>query len=381
MKKLTLQWRITLLTALILTISSIALTAAAMANAEQSFVNLIEGIFYMPPENALPVEPYPEGTVIAGGAAAQAQIAKQSFDLRSILYCVIFTALGSVAVYYVAGKALAPLRKLSGSVAAIDEHTLSQRLPAATAKDEVGALTEGFNGMLARLDDAFLRQKRFTANAAHELKTPLATMKTGVQVLSGDESATLADYQEHAKNTLITVDRMAAVVDDLLLLASAEENMVHEQEKVLLDVLFEAIQSELELSLERRNILCTVHCGGLFVAGDASMLYRAFFNLVENACKYGRQDGHIQITAQRAGAEITVSVEDDGPGIAPEHLPYVFDAFYRADKSRSREMGGSGLGLSIVKSIIEASGGRITADSDGTSGSCFTVVLPAFISK
>lgn len=231
MKKLTLQWRITLLTALILTISSIALTAAAMANAEQSFVNLIEGIFYMPPENALPVEPYPEGTVIAGGAAAQAQIAKQSFDLRSILYCVIFTALGSVAVYYVAGKALAPLRKLSGSVAAIDEHTLSQRLPAATAKDEVGALTEGFNGMLARLDDAFLRQKRFTANAAHELKTPLATMKTGVQVLSGDESATLADYQEHAKNTLITVDRMAAVVDDLLLLASAEENMVHEQEK------------------------------------------------------------------------------------------------------------------------------------------------------
>lgn len=348
-----------------------------MANAEQSFVSLIEETFYIPPENALPIEPYPEGTVVAGGAATQAQIAKQSFDLRSILYCMIFTALGSVAAYYVAGKALAPLRKLSESVATIDEHTLSQRLPAATAKDEVGALTEGFNGMLTRLDDAFLRQKRFTANAAHELKTPLATMKTGAQILSADESATLTDYQEHAKSTLMTVDRMAAVVDDLLLLASAGENMVHGQEEVLLDVLFEAIQSELALSLERRDMLCTVHCGDLSVAGDASMLYRAFFNLVENACKYGRQGGHIQITAQKADAEIAVSVEDDGPGIAPEHLPYIFDAFYRVDKSRSRVMGGSGLGLSIVKSMIEASGGRIIADSDGSSGSCFTAIFPA----
>lgn len=382
MKKLTLQWRITLLTALILAISSIALTVAAMANAEQSFVSLIEETFYnMPPESALPTEPYSEGTIVAGEAATQAQIAKQSFDLRSILYCVIFTALGSVAAYYMAGRALAPLRKLSESVATIDEHTLSQRLPAATAKDEVGALTEGFNGMLTRLDDAFLRQKRFTANAAHELKTPLATMKTGVQVLSTDKSATLTDYQEHAKSTLMTVDRMAAVVDDLLLLASAGENMVHEHEEVLLDVLFEAIQSELALSLERRDMRCTVHCGDLSVAGDASMLYRAFFNLVENACKYGRQGGHIQITAQKVDAEINVSVEDDGPGIAPEHLPYIFDAFYRVDKSRSREMGGSGLGLSIVKSTIEASGGRIIADSDGSSGSKFTVTLPAFISK
>lgn len=378
MKNLTLQWRIALLTALILAVSSIALTAAAMVNAEHSFMALMEETFSMPPEDAVPTEPYPEGTVVAGGAAEQAQVAKRGFDLRSVLSCVIITALGSVVAYYVAGKALAPLRKLSESVATIDEHTLSQRLPAATAKDEVGALTEGFNGMLTRLDDAFLRQKRFTANAAHELKTPLATMKTGAQVLSADESATLTDYQEHAKSTLMTVDRMAAVVDDLLLLASAGENMVHEQEEVLLDALFEAIQSELALSLERRDMRCTVHCGDLSVAGDASMLYRAFFNLVENACKYGRQGGHIQITAQKVDAEIAVSVEDDGPGIAPEHLPYIFDAFYRADKSRSREMGGSGLGLSIAKSMIEASGGRIIADSDGISGSRFTVTLPAF---
>lgn len=267
MKNLTLQWRIALLTALILAVSSIALTAAAMVNAEHSFMALMEETFSMPPEDAVPTEPYPEGTVVAGGAAEQAQVAKRGFDLRSVLSCVIITALGSVVAYYVAGKALAPLRKLSESVATIDEHTLSQRLPAATAKDEVGALTEGFNGMLTRLDDAFLRQKRFTANAAHELKTPLATMKTGAQVLSADESATLTDYQEHAKSTLMTVDRMAAVVDDLLLLASAGENMVHEQEEVLLDALFEAIQSELALSLERRDMRCTVHCGDLSVAG------------------------------------------------------------------------------------------------------------------
>ena len=143
----------------------------------------------------------------------------------------------------------------------------------------------------------------------------------------------------------------------------------------MLEPLFEAILSELSPLLEARGMVCQVDCGELTAQGDASLLYRAFANLVENACKYGRAGGHIWVEASRQGEKVAVSVRDDGPGIAGEHLPYLFDAFYRVDKSRSREMGGSGLGLSLVKTMVEAQGGAITVQSDGESGACFTVTL------
>lgn len=378
MKRLTLQWRITLLAAIILAISSVVLTAVSMFNAEKSFMALIEenSIYSSQAVDALPAG---EGTIdtMVGEAATPAQIAKRNFDFWSILFCILVTTLGTVAVYYMAGKALRPLRKLSGAVETIDEHNLSQRMPEAMAQDEVGVLTDGFNEMLTRLDDAFLRQKRFTANAAHELKTPLATLKTGVQVLSADPASTLEDYQEHAEKTLLAVDRMTAIVNDLLLLASVGENAVREREAILLGPLFEAIQSELSDLIEQKNILFEIDCKDFYVMGDAALLYRAFFNLVENACKYGCQGGHIQANAKQDADCISVSIKDDGPGIGAEHLPYIFDAFYRVDKSRSRDMGGSGLGLSIVKTMIEAIGGTITVESDGKSGSCFTAVFPS----
>lgn len=373
MKRLTLQWRITLLTAFILTISSISLTVIAMANAEATFVSLFEESTYVSPVDALPTEGIFGEASTAGEASTPAQIAKRGFDFRSILSCVISTVLGSIAAYYVAGKALSPLRELSTAVRSIDENTLSQRLADAPAHDEVGTLTEGFNQMLVRLDDAFLRQKRFTANAAHELKTPLATMKTGIQVLSADQAVTMDDYKDYTQKTLSSIDRLSMIVDDLLLLASAGEKTENEKEEVWLEPLFDAILSELSPQLEQREVTCTVDCGDILIQGNAPFLYRSFFNLIENACKYGRKGGHIWITARQEEQAIWVSVKDDGPGIKPEHLPYIFDAFYRVDKSRSREMGGSGLGLSLVKTMIETEGGHISVDSDGINGTCFTV--------
>ncbi len=372
MKRLSLQWRITLLTALVLALSSAALTAVAMVNAETAFVVLWDTA--APTAPALPEDVPTDATE---EASTPAQLAKRGFDLRSILACVVFTALGSVAAYYVAGKSLAPLRALSAAVGSIDETTLSQRLADAPTHDEVGALTNRFNQMLTRLDDAFLRQKRFTANAAHELKTPLATMKAGIQVLSADQAVTMEDYKEYTQKTLLSIDRLARIIDDLLLLASAGEKTAREKEEVWLEPLFDAIISELSPQLEQRAITCTIDCGDLLLQGSAPFLYRSFFNLIENACKYGRQGGRIQVTARQAAHEIVVSVEDDGPGIDPAHLPYLFDAFYRVDKSRSRALGGSGLGLSLVKTMIEAEGGHIHADSDGVHGTCFTVYLPA----
>lgn len=367
MKRFTLQWRITLLTALILAISSISLTAIAMANAE---------VFFVSPVDALPTESISGEASTTGEASTPAQIAKRGFDVRSILSCVVFTVLGSIASYYVAGKALSPLRELSTAVRSIDENTLSQRLAVAPTHDEVGTLTEGFNQMLVRLDDAFLRQKRFTANAAHELKTPLATLKTGIQVLSADQAVTIADYKDYTQKTLISIDRLSMIVDDLLLLASAREKTENEKEEIWLEPLFDAILSELSPQLEQREVTCTVDCGDILIQGNTPFLYRSFFNLIENACKYGRKGGHIWITAKQEEQATLVSVKDDGPGIGAEHLPYIFDAFYRVDKSRSREMGGSGLGLSLVKTMIETENGHISVESDGVRGTCFTVTFP-----
>lgn len=376
MKKLSLQWRITILTALVLLICTVTLTTIAIHNAEKSFM---EPISESAAINVIPAIPIEKGSVeqYSQEVAMVATIAaKRQFDLNSIFFCILFTALGTTAVYFVTGRALLPLRHLSEQVDVIDEHTLSVRLPEALSKDEVSTLTIGFNRMLARLDDAFLRQKRFTANAAHELKTPLATLKTGAQVLKTDQNAKLPDYQENLERTLISVDRLSKIVNDLLLLASAGEAMGEETEEVWLDPLFDAIGSELSLLLSRQHMNYYVECNVLSIYGNSSLLYRVFFNLIENACKYGKENTTIWISAAQNTNEVAISVKDDGPGIPSEHLPYIFDAFYRVDKSRSRETGGSGLGLSIVKTMVETCGGTIHVESDGKSGTVFTVILP-----
>jgi signal transduction histidine kinase len=375
MKKLTLQWRITLLTALVLALSTISLTAISIRNAEDSFIVILGASTLEPTTIGAPEKSADSAFKVPDMPATPAQAAKRQFDLRSMLACGLFTIGGTVAAYFAAGKALRPLRSLSDAVSSVDETTLAQRLPSAQADDEVGILTQRFNDMLTRLDDAFARQKRFTANAAHELKTLLAVLKTGIQVLAADSDATLEDYQEQANHALTSVNRLAGIVDDLLLLASAGAS-APAQEEVLLDPLFDAIQNEFLSLLERRGMHCTIRCGDLFVAGNAALLYRAFTNLIENACKYGKQGGQIVIEAASTKDGVVITIADDGPGIDAAHLPYLFDAFYRVDKSRSRAMGGSGLGLSLVKTIIEAHGGSVAVQSDGISGTCFTVMLP-----
>lgn len=364
MKKLTLQWRITILTAMVLLVCTVTLTAISMHN--------VQPLFWLAAGT-----PEIDGYISSSGedTPVPVQIAKAQFDTRSILFCGLFTVLGTVAVYFVAGQALSPLRQLSEKVETVDEHNLSVRLPEAVSRDEIGRLTNGFNRMLSRLDDAFLRQKRFTANAAHELKTPLATLKTGVQVLDEDENTTIADYREQNQAVLESADRLAGIVDDLLVLASAGEAMEQVEESVLLEPLFDALCSELDVKMAQQGMTFHINCGELSATANPAFLYRAFFNLMDNACKYAGKDRHLWIDATERRDGIEISLRDDGPGIAPEHQPYIFDAFYRVDKSRSRALGGSGLGLSIVKAMIEACGGTISVQSDGKSGTCFLITL------
>lgn len=369
MKKITLQWRITLLTALVLIGCTVTLTLLSIHNAEPIY-DLISG--------------QEEWEIIGGSGwennkdepqVAPITLAKQEFDGKSILFCTLFTIIGTVTVYFLAGHALKPLRRLSEQIDTIDENNLSAKLPEAVSKDEISRLTNGFNRMLSRLDDAFLRQKRFTANAAHELKTPLATLKTGVQVLEDDSNATLADFHAQNKETLDSADRLSGIVDDLLTLASAGEAGTNIQEAIMLEPLFDAVCSELAPRLEQRNMMCHIECGDLSVMGNSAYLYRAFLNLIDNACKYAGPNGNIWISAEQSEKSILITLKDDGAGIPPEHLPYIFDAFYRVDKSRSREIGGSGLGLSIVKAMFEACNGTISVESDGRNGTCFSIKM------
>ncbi len=371
MRKLSLQWRITLLTALVLLICSMSLTAVSILNAQNMLVPFMYGLEAVP---GMPTTRIEDATQVV--SAVPAEKVKRSFDIRSILFGVIFTILGTGAVYVVTGKALRPVRELSRSVSTVDEHSLSDRLPEVMVNDEVGELTRGFNRMLSRLDEAFLRQKRFTASAAHELKTPLATIKAGVQVLHMDQNATVLDYEENARMIEASINRLSQVVEGLLLIATTGEDAGGEIEEIYLTPMFEAIQSELEPHYEKIGIVFENNCNEIMIRGNAMLLYHAFFNLVENACKYNHNNGHVRVAAQKGLDSIIITIQDDGHGISAEHHALVFEAFYRVDNSRSRKTAGSGLGLSIVKAIVERHNGTITLDSQLNQGTCFYVNLP-----
>jgi len=202
----------------------------------------------------------------------------------------------------------------------------------------------------------------------------LATMKAGIQVLSLDENTTLEEYRENARMTETSVDRMTQVVNDLLLLASAGEDTEEVKEEVYLSLMFEAIFSELALVYDNLGITYEIDCNNEKLHGNSALLYRAFYNLIENAYKYNRENGNICVSVCETNGNVKIDISDDGYGIPSEHLPLIFEAFYRVDASRSRKIAGSGLGLSIVKAIIEKHGGTISVSSE--EGTNFEVVIP-----
>lgn len=196
----------------------------------------------------------------------------------------------------------------------IYENNLTSKLKQATSNDEISSLTNGFNHMLTRLDEAFERQKRFTANAAHELKTPLAIIKTGAQVLNADKNAVIDDYRENGQTTITSVNRLSKIVDDLLLLASAGESVGAITEEIMLEPLFEAVESEIEQQLSTKNISINFDCGDICISSCFMFIYRAFFNLIENACKYGNENGNIEVKALKKSDFVYIIISDNAHG-------------------------------------------------------------------
>lgn len=301
------------------------------------------------------------------------QEASRRFSTQSLLAMPLIVLLAVGCAYLATGQVLRPLKSLTASVGRIDDRHLDRRVPETGAQGEVLALTRSFNGMLGRLEESFMIQKSFAASAAHELKTPLAVAKSSLQVLEMTPRPAEADYREFMVDTGESLERIIKTVDGLLSLANLEavpmDNMVE-----LRPVLDQAVR-ELSDRAEECGVTLSIFGQAPPVRGDASLLYRVFFNLIENAIKYNRPGGTVAVSLDPDGRGTRVRVKDTGIGIPEEAMPHIFEAFYRADPSRSQQIPGSGLGLAVVKMIVEQHGGEIEVTSQREIGSAFTIMI------
>lgn len=372
MKKWTLQVRLTLFVGAILFFVCLLLTANSLLAANTyygSYASLIEsGLVESDPawNETARFDP----TLVSPGEFYRE--ASQRFSTQSVIVMAFLVILSVICTYWATGRILRPLSKLTESVQGIDDLHLDHRVATKGADGEVLALTDSFNRMLDRLENSFSVQKAFAANAAHELKTPLAVIKSSLQVLEMSPQPREEDYREFMADTGKSLERIIQTVEGLLSLANLEAAPVGET--VELRPLLDQAVRELSVRAEESSVSLTAS-GQADIHGNSHLLYRAIFNLIENAIKYNRPGGSVSVRLEQNGADVRIRVEDTGTGIEADALPHIFEPFYRADPSRSQQIPGSGLGLSVVKLIVERHGGEIKVTSQRESGSAFDIML------
>ena len=340
--------------------------------------------------SSLHTRPDPEGTgsvrvltqpmLIDGKVGAVIQIAEslRSIDalrerllLSLLLGSPMIVAAAGVGGYYLAGRALRPIDHIVATARRISAHDLTERLGLPPSRDEVGRLAGTFDEMLGRLDEAFQRERRFSNDAAHELRTPLAAMQSILSVIA-EQRRTPAEYEAALADLSEETDKLRALTDDLLRLARAEASEPLWEPVDLAELVPEVVDSLRPLTdADRARLTCLTE-GDASVVGDTDALIRLLVNLLDNAIKH-TPAGSIAVTVQGLPDEVTIAVTDTGDGIAAEHLPHVFDRFYRAEESRTTA--GTGLGLAICREIVHTHGGDIEVTSEPGAGSTFTVRL------
>lgn len=302
------------------------------------------------------------------------QKARMNFRIESIIYMLIIIVGGGFSTYYISGRALKPLNKLNDQVKNINAHNLSEALSVPPTKDEIAELTVTFNKMTGKLDDSFKMQQRFSASAAHELRTPLAVLQTKVDVFKKIKTHTNEEYDALISVIEKQTKRLRGLVSNLLDMT----NMDDTDEKISIgtEIIFEDIISELSHIAKDHNITLSLDCDNSVIFGNIDLLHRAFYNLVENAIKYNTDGGTVEIIINKLNKEqVSIKIKDTGIGIADDDKKNIFEPFYRVDKSRARQMGGTGLGLSTVDSIIKKHNGKITVINNKNGGTCFHVIL------
>ena len=369
--KFSLRIKITLLTAITLTLMCACLTALSVLNT---------AVFYDPIVSVIEKKPLDEEGITSGIAKhrdiiTEVDIAgelyigsRNKFKLLSILTSIGVVIIGTLLSYVFAGESLKSLKIFANKIKEIDENNLNEQIVLPASRDEVSNLTGSFNNMLEKLDSAFGSKKLFAANAAHELKTPLTNILTNIEVMQMEDNPSISEYEEVIRITKENVERLAMLVQALMHFNS--ELDTDNLENVKTDLIFEKILTDLAPGIHEKNIQTTVK-GSVTIKGDKNLLERGFFNIVQNAVKYNKENGEIRIIS--CGG--TITIEDTGIGISEDSIPQIFDPFYCVDKSRSRNLGGMGLGLSIAKQILHKHNMKITVSSQSEEGTKIIIAV------
>ena len=380
MKRMSLQWRLTCITTLCIAIICGCLTMFVYKNGVHYIDSLQDAVESQGDEKgnksdeiyiSIPDDKWDE---FADEFSVQVYNNKADYKRNSLIITVLLALLGGVVTYFISGHALRPIREFSDKIEEVQAQNLSDSRIEENNVKELNQLGISYNKMLERLSDAFEIQRQFTANAAHELRTPLALMQVQLDLYNS------ASHPGNDADTLQTIKMVTEQNDKLnrmvkILLDMSELQTVGRDDKIILDAIVEEVLADLEPLAVEKNIKLIGKCEDATMTGSDILIYRLVYNLVENAIKYNHPLGQVTVTAYQRNKHVYLSVEDTGRGIPKKLRERVFEPFFRVDKARSRELGGVGLGLAFVREIVRVHDGSICIKSGKTGGTIFEVTF------
>lgn len=380
MKRMSLQWRLTCITTLCIAIICGCLTMFVYKNGVHYIDSLQDAVESQGDEKgnksdeiyiSIPDDKWDE---FADEFSVQVYNNKADYKRNSLIITVLLALLGGVVTYFISGHALRPIREFSDKIEEVQAQNLSDSRIEENNVNELNQLGISYNKMLERLSEAFEIQRQFTANAAHELRTPLALMQVQLDLYnSASHPGNDADTLQTIKMVTEQNDKLNRMVKTLL--DMSELQTVGRDDKIILDAIVEEVLADLEPLAVEKNIKLIGKCENATMIGSDILIYRLVYNLVENAIKYNHPLGQVTVTAYQRNKHVYLSVEDTGSGIPKELRERVFEPFFRVDKSRSRELGGVGLGLAFVREIVRVHDGSICIKSGKTGGTIFEVTF------
>ena len=380
MKRMSLQWRLTCITTLCIAIICGCLTMFVYKNGVHYIDSLQDAVESQGDEKgnksdeiyiSIPDDKWDE---FADEFSVQVYNNKAGYKRNSLIITVLLALLGGVVTYFISGHALRPIREFSDKIEEVQAQNLSDSRIEENNVKELNKLGISYNKMLERLSEAFEIQRQFTANAAHELRTPLALMQVQLDLYnSASHPGNDADTLQTIKMVTEQNDKLNRMVKTLL--DMSELQTVGRDDKIILDAIVEEVLADLEPLAVEKNIKLIGKCEDATMIGSDILIYRLVYNLVENAIKYNHPLGQVTVTAYQRNKHVYLSVEDTGSGIPKELRERVFEPFFRVDKSRSRELGGVGLGLAFVREIVRVHDGSICIKSGKTGGTIFEVTF------
>ena len=384
MKKMSLQWRLTCITTLCIAIICGCLTMFVYKNGVYYIDSLQKAVNAQGDDSvdnsgndseeiyiSIPEDKWDE---FANDFSVQVYNNKEDYRKNSLIISALLAILGGVATYFISGHALKPLREFSDKIEEVQVQNLADSRIEESKIKELNQLSVSYNKMLERLQDAFEVQRQFTANAAHELRTPLSLMQVQLDLYhSTQHPGSDADTLQMIKMVTEQNDRLSKMVKTLL--DMSELQTVGRDEQIIMDDLVDEVLEDLEPLAQEKNIKLIGKCKDITMVGSDILIYRLVYNLVENAIKYNHSGGQVTVTAYKERKHIYLSVADTGSGIPKELRERVFEPFFRVDKSRSRKLGGVGLGLALVREIVRVHDGSITVKSNPSGGTILEVIF------